>query len=41
MPAMGNRVINGTNHFHGVTIRDESDIDSLANRIRGSMEGVR
>ena len=41
MAGMGNRIINVTNHFHGVTIRDESDIDSLANRIRGSMEGVR
>ena len=40
MPTMGNRVINVTNHFHGVTIRDESDIDSLANRIRGSMTGL-
>ncbi len=41
MPVMGNRIINVTNHFHDMTIREESDIDSLANRIRGSLEGVR
>ena len=41
MPVVGNRIINVTNHFHDVTIREESDIDSLANRIRGSLEGVR
>ena len=29
------------NHFHGLTVRDESDIDSIANRVRGSLEGVR
>ena len=29
------------NHFHGLVVRDEADIDSIANRVRGSLEGVR
>ena len=29
------------NYFHGLTVRDEGDIDSIANRVRGSLEGVR
>ena len=41
MPAFGGRVVNVTQHFHELTIRDESDIDALADRIRTSLEGVR
>ena len=29
------------NHFHGLVVRDESDIDYIANRVRGSLDGVR
>ena len=29
------------NHFHGLIVREEGDIDSIANRVRGSLEGVR
>ena len=38
---LGGRVVNITNHFHGLVVRDESDIDSIANRVRGSLEGIR
>ena len=29
------------NHFHGLVVRDESDIDYIANRVRGSLDGIR
>ena len=38
---LGGRVVNITNHFHGLVVRDEGDIDSIANRVRGSLDGVR
>ena len=34
-------MINVTNHFHGLVVYDESDIDAIAARMRGSLEGVR
>ena len=37
----GGRVVNVTNHFHGLVVHDESDIDAISNRMRGSLEGVR
>ena len=37
----GGRVINVTNHFHGLVVHDESDIDAIAARMRASLEGVR
>ena len=40
-PLTGGRSITVVNHFHGLVIRDESDIDSIANRVRSSMDGVR
>ena len=36
----GGRVINVVNHFHGLVVRADSDIDSIASRMRGSLEGV-
>ena len=38
---LGGRNITVVNHFHGLVIRDESDIDSLSNQMRGSLDGVR
>ena len=29
------------NHFHGLVVRDDSDIDDIANRVRGSLDGIR
>ena len=38
---MGHPSITVVNHFHGLTVRDESDIEAIANRTRGSLEGIR
>ena len=38
---LGGRNITVVNHFHGLVIRDESDIDSLSNQMRGSLDGIR
>ena len=38
---LGGRNITVVNHFHGLVIRDESDIDSLSNQMRGSPDGIR
>ena len=38
---LGARVINVTNHFHGLIVRDDTDIDLIAGRTRGALDGVR
>ena len=38
---LGGRSVTVVNHFHGLVIHDESDIEDIANRVRSSMDGVR
>ena len=37
---LGRPNITVVNHFHGLVVRDESDIGAIANRTRSSLEGV-
>ena len=40
-PSVGGRNVTVVNRFHGLVVRDDSDIDSIANRVRDSQEGIR